>query len=116
MPNKLWPVTDGTKQITGYYFPCPGCGDGHAIAVSPHKNAHGASWQLSGTLERPTITPSIDDRWHPSDPARQSRVCHFLVTDGKIRFISDSTHPLSGQEAEMLDIDEHKRRFAKMES
>jgi hypothetical protein len=32
-------------------------------------------------------------------------VCHFNITDGKIEFLPNSTHELSGQIVDMLDMD-----------
>jgi hypothetical protein len=75
----------------GYKFQCPGCGDTHEVQTSNGR------WVFSGTLESPSIMPSILVEV-------DKKICHSLVTDGRIRFISDSTHQLSGKEVELNDI------------
>lgn len=37
-----------------------------AAAIHPQRNALGASWRLTGSLERPTMEPSVDATgvWH----------------------------------------------------
>lgn len=94
--------------------------DGHVVFWCPGCNcAHGpnSSWNFNGDLERPTFRPSIlvssghyspgrsnGSCWctynaeHPDEPAPfKCTVCHSFVTDGKIQFLSDSTHALAGQ-------------------
>lgn len=73
-----------------YAFHCPGCECGHRIPVSgPH------AWQWNGSEERPTFMPSILVNQGSANPTQP--VCHSWVKDGKIMFLTDSTHKLSGQ-------------------
>lgn len=70
---------------------------------------HGPRWTWDGPPERPTFRPSIRvvyEHWVPPfiygepPPAAQTKVietCHSFITDGKIEFLSDSTHALAGK-------------------
>ena len=93
-------------------FRCPGCGMVHTIVVSGP-----TAWQWNGSVESPTLYPSVlarsghfapgrqsDRCWcdynrdHPNDPAPfKCGVCHSFVTDGRIQFLNDCTHALKGQ-------------------
>ena len=72
-----------------YLFHCPGCGVDHVISSKIH--------QVSDDLNNPTITPSIGYFNYPP-------ICHSFVVDGKIKFLSDSTHKLSGQTVELPEL------------
>jgi len=72
-----------------YMFKCPGCGNVHGI--------NNKIWNFNDDLEKPTINPSIlrkDDRM----------TCHSFVTDGKIKFLNDSTHDLAGKKVDLLPV------------
>ena len=97
---------DGQRVL----FRCPGCEDNHQISVG--------TWTWNGDLERPTFSPSVlvrGNQW-PKDefpeyykPAHakvkpgEDTVCHSFVTDGRIQFLSDSTHTLAGQTVDLPD-------------
>ena len=102
-------------------FHCPGCEEGHRIPVTGNHPV----WSWNGSLEAPTLKPSIlirsghfvpgakEDCWctynaaHPDAPAPfQCSVCHSFVTDGRIQFLQDSTHKLSGQTVDVPDWDD----------
>lgn len=82
-------------------FWCPGCDEAHAITEGP--------WTWNGDLERPTFTPSVlvgGIQWDTSSGFHKPNhtaapgepiVCHSFVTDGRIQFLTDSTHALAGQ-------------------
>lgn len=44
-----------------------------AASIFPQRNEIGATWRLSGTLEKPTLKPSVDAKG----------VWHGFVTDGE---------------------------------
>lgn len=77
-------------------FWCPGCGQPHSISIDPANarqmgDGSKPSWTYNGNDDAPTFTPSVNyPEW-----------CHFWVTDGKIQFLSDSVHELSGQTVEL---------------
>jgi hypothetical protein len=83
-------------------FHCPGCKYGHAVAVNgrtmPDSEGRPVSWTWNGNYEKPTFTPSLlinknGDGGYPR--------CHLLVTDGRLNFLTDSTHQLAGKMVEM---------------
>jgi Family of unknown function (DUF6527) len=90
------------------WFWCPGCQTNHAVTVD---GSRGWSWNRS--CEAPTITPSIAVTY-PANPDadeafaewRKERRCHSFVTDGRIQFLSDSTHALAGQTVDLPEWQE----------
>lgn len=100
-------------------FWCPGCDCTHQIRIN---DGSGAGWSYNGNAEAPTFSPSIlatSYEWHPpvtgenmaefkAKPWPQEKintVCHSFVRDGRIEFLSDCTHALSGQTVYMPDFD-----------
>lgn len=86
-----------------YVFHCPGCEYGHHAAVNGNKFENGAGWQWNGSLDAPTLMPSllINKEAHPPSPR-----CHSFIKDGKIQFLADCTHKLAGQTVEIPDWDD----------
>lgn len=87
-------------------FKCPGCDTLHSIDTNgPIK------WGWNGSLERPTITPSVLC-WlvHNADEDEEerkyvdSRRCHSFVTDGRIQFLPDCGHALAGQTVDLPEM------------
>lgn len=92
---------------------CPGCEDNHQV--------HVGRWSWNGDLERVTLSPSLlvgGVQWdtekyldfqtartrrdrHPDVPVGGRIVCHSFVVDGRIQFLGDSTHVLSGQTVDL---------------
>lgn len=85
-----------------------------------------ASWGWNGSLEKPTLTPSIlvrsghyashwkdgDPCWcrykieHPNEETDfECVICHSFVTDGQIQFLNDSTHHLAGQTVPLTPLE-----------
>ncbi len=105
---------------TGYAFFCPGCEESHVVYTN-HSNGH--NWSFNGNVDKPTFQPSVlvtsghyvdgfkgEKCWctyyaeHPDEPVDfQCFRCHSFVTDGRIQFLSDSTHKLSGQTVDLPD-------------
>ena len=83
-------------------FECPGCGCSHGIPVRSGSGETG--WVWNNSMDKPTFSPSINVSMVPTDPARDTKICHSFVTDGKIRFLPDTTHRYSGQEVELPEI------------
>jgi hypothetical protein len=79
-------------------FVCPGCKRDHVIPVKNHPNA----WEFNGDYNRPSLRPSILSNSGRADP--DSHICHSFVTDGKIQFLSDSTHELAGMTVELPEM------------
>lgn len=98
-------------------FWCPGCECAHAISIAP------GGWGFNGNYENPTFTPSVMvtgghymtewaeqmrkdpnrdcyctfNKKHPELASLKCFRCHSFVTDGRIQFLADSTHHLSGK-------------------
>ena len=97
----------------GISFRCPGCGDTHAVPTTGPK-----AWGYNGSLERPTLTPSVlvrsghyaphwkqgDGCWCGKDYGFSCYVCHSFVTDGRIQFLGDCTHALAGQTVDLPEV------------
>lgn len=95
------------------------CPAGHTHYINTkEKNSSGAIWTFNGNYEKPTFTPSINEKtgkyasgcelsgteeWL-EELEKSSYICHFIVTDGKITFCGDCTHSFKGQTLDLLDI------------
>jgi hypothetical protein len=88
-------MQEGERWIA---FHCPGCDGGHSIPVTGSR-----AWQWNGSLETPTLKPSILVNRGSSNPTVP--VCHSFVTDGRIQFLGDCTHRLAGQTVDLPDWD-----------
>ena len=92
----------------GVSFFCPGCTSAHTILTSA------GGWGFNGDAERPTFSPSVLVT-HEAVPEagddfkewRTARACHSFVADGRIQFLTDSTHALAGQTVDLADFPEH---------
>lgn len=91
---------DPTERLVE--FRCP-CGWTHIMNLDPALGR--PCWTFNGDVERPTITPSIN-AWGEFGPDGDRRVkrCHSWVTDGRIQFLDDCTHPLAGQTVDLPQI------------
>lgn len=95
--------TYDTGALHGYSFVCPGCKREHVIPTEGPK-----AWGFNGNVDAPTFTPSI--HVHPARSVDDDGTvfemprCHSFVTDGRIQFLSDSTHALAGQTVELSDV------------
>lgn len=95
-------------------FMCPGCDDSHTVPVPPHPLA----WQWNGSVEKPTLLPSLlvrsghyapswkpgDECWCGKDYPFSCYLCHSFITDGQIQFLNDCTHKLAGQTVDLAEI------------
>lgn len=108
----------------GLMFWCPGCDGAHKVTVG---NGPGPRWGYNGDPEKPTFTPSILIRsghyvpghegdecycnWDKKDQKDfvdlRCSVCHSFVTDGRIQFLGDCTHPLAGQTVDLPPFADH---------
>lgn len=106
MGKKVCTQIDNDSKIIGYGFECPGCKSWHVLSLKPAK----PGWTFSGTVENPTLSPSILQKTNdPSAKTYQknamSSVCHSFVENGKIRFLDDCTHELKGKTVDLPDIE-----------
>ncbi len=101
MNNKL---LSGNREGI-YLFHCPGCEYSHWFSTSgftPSQREEdtepkGPKWTWNNDKVKPTVRASI--------LVRGQYTCHSFITDGKIKFLPDSTHKLSGQTIDLPDID-----------
>jgi len=71
-------------KYLSYY--CPGCNLYHNIPFTGNKK-----WEYNNNIESPTLTPSILASYGDDE------ICHHFLRSGKIEFLSDCTHKLSGK-------------------
>jgi hypothetical protein len=89
-------------------FQCPGCNCEHSVWTQ----GQGVPlWGWNGSLDKPTITPSILRHGPQRDAfgnytGGSEAVCHSFVIDGRIQFCDDSTHPLKGQTVELPEYED----------
>src|SRR6185369_10364774 len=86
---------------SGYALWCPGCEEMHVLP---------SSWKFNGNLESPSYTPSfkhegiqrifVNGKWtgewrRDTGGNTIPYVCHYVLTDGRLNFCGDCTHPLA---------------------
>lgn len=87
----------GVGNPPTHVFKCPGCGYAHGLwidRISPKGTQH----TLRGTLDNPTILPSIEIK------IGDKIMCHSLIANGNIKFYENSKHKLVNQEVELPNI------------
>lgn len=87
--GKLKETTFPTGEVW-WAFHCPGCKRGHTIT-----NA----WEFDGNYDAPTFNPSVLTWGSPWDAFR----CHSFIKAGRIEYLSDCTHELTGQTVDLPD-------------
>lgn len=65
---------------------------------SVNSNPDGPRWTYNGDPIKPTFQPSIKVTY---ETPGATRICHSFVTDGRIQFLTDSTHALAGQTVDL---------------
>lgn len=76
-----------------WWHKCPACEREHPL---PDKG-----WELSGTRDKPTFTPSFRQI-----AVHEGKDCHYNITDGQIVWHADSWHGRKGSEP-MVYYDTH---------
>lgn len=94
-----------TAKNNSYWHYCPGCKSLHQIVARPAKQENGASWEFNQNLEKPTFSPSVNCSW--GTKAR----CHYFLTEGILKFCTDSTHEFAGKEVPLPDIPAEEQAF-----
>lgn len=80
------------RSKTAYHWHCPACDEMHPLPDD---------WEFDGNLDSPTFKPSFRHDWSGS---RRQKICHYIVTAGRVAYCSDSTHALAGQTIDMPDL------------
>lgn len=104
MKSMLREVNDHGVHYQALLFICPGCesdekhhGTGlHMLPVNSIIKT--PSWDWDGNLEVPTLSPSI------LTGKGTGFICHSFLKAGVFQFLTDSTHPLSGQVVPIPDL------------
>ena len=93
------PVRDpAARTEQTFSFKCPGCHRWHTLRIGP-----GEPWEWSGSLESPSFWPSFKQNG-------DNFCCHFMVTNGRLLFCQDCTHPLRGQDIPLPAL--HREQYA----
>lgn len=95
---KILPIESEGKR-TGYLFMCPACSCGHKFCTSDAYSEGWPIWQLTGTIDNPTIRASILIN------SANGIICHSFITNGKLEYCGDCTHKLAGQTVELPNIE-----------
>lgn len=91
-------VVDNRK---GYFiFNCLGCKCDHFVNTNPE---FGTCWEWNGSLEKPTVSPSIlvGANLAILDGSYKVKRCHSFIRDGKIQYLNDCDHELAGKTIEL---------------
>ena len=97
-PAQVASVRTSMSHGTRLLLWCPGCTDLHQIYyVGADGVVPQVCWDFDGNLACPTISPSLRVGWTNLVTGEQ-HVCHSFITAGQWVFLSDSTHPLAGQD------------------
>lgn len=82
---------------------CPACKMLLTLPIHKTENAQqdGPGWAWNGSLESPTLTPSILTVGGPVD--KRTR-CHAYITDGNWVFLDDCTHEYAGKTVPMVQL------------
>lgn len=100
------PMSIMRRRAGTVYWWCPGCDLVHSVPVEGENG-----WGFNGTLESPTLTPSVlvngirgisTPEWDRANPR-----CHSFVRDGWIQFLADCEHPLADQTVPMGPLPAH---------
>lgn len=86
-------------------FFCPGCRCSHAVNVKLKNQAQGPLWSWNGSLEKPTLSPSILVTYGRDPRPDRPQTCHSFVSEGRIQFLTDCQHALAGQTVVLQPID-----------
>jgi hypothetical protein len=61
------------------------------------------AWTWNGKTDFPTLMPSIRTQ---IDKPSGLIICHSWVKNGKVQFLSDSTHKNAGKTLDLLEVDD----------
>jgi hypothetical protein len=102
--SKIYKNTDKDPLSPDYFFVCPGCNEWHGIWTTKI-NRQNAIWYFNGDFEKPTVIPSLNIKIDFTDHNTKTRICHSIITDGKIEYLTNCTHFLVGQTVEIPEFE-----------
>jgi hypothetical protein len=91
---------DGLEHIQWH---CPATGDWFLVVVKGYPGYKMAVWKWNGSLDKPTLEPSVLRRTFQQDGVTVRSVNHFFMKEGAIAFRKDSTHDRKGQTVPMAE-------------
>lgn len=98
--ERIFPAETPPRTVAHW---CPACKRLHDFAVDgPFSN--GARWSWDGDREVPTFGPSMVIRTGPMPRTGVVEVCHYFLRAGRIQYLADSTHGMSGTTVDLPDI------------
>lgn len=89
-------VQDGGIEYKAIMVVCPGCQEegGSGLHMLPIASAgNKPSWTFTGSIQAPTLEPSILTRTGPD----KNFVCHSYLRNGVWEFLGDCTHSMKGK-------------------
>ncbi|TGK36234.1 DUF6527 family protein [Leptospira andrefontaineae] len=81
-----------------YMFFCPGCKIPHTVIIGINR------WETSGSLETPTIRPSVRTYFPAHEDIPEETTCHLFVKEGRLEFLQDCQHSLAGKTVDMVEF------------
>lgn len=90
------------REYKALMFACPGCAEsgGDGVHMLPVAGDAQPGWDWDGSLEAPTLSPSILTTSHDGQ-------CHSFLRAGVFEFLTDSTHSLAGQHVPMPPLPDY---------
>lgn len=95
------------RTIQYFNFYCPACKRLHTVSDA-------GGWNVTGDLNRPTITPSVLNRTpyltkeivdgEIIEKMEYKDICHLTLTDGMIDYCPDCEHEMAGKTIELPDL------------
>jgi hypothetical protein len=102
-------------KTVAYYIWCQGCKCAHCFPVTLEYYSYRMKgrtgklpiWTFSGTLEKPTFSPSLRHYYNKPPNGEEITTCHIIVTNGQIQFCADCPFELKGQTLDLETIPAH---------
>ena len=103
--DKVIPVSPSLDS-PDWLFYCEGCDEHHGVWTTKPIIVDGKPniWTFNGDKENPTFRPSIHIKRQRTGSQEKETICHSIVTDGKIQYLSDCKHDLKGQTINLLHL------------
>lgn len=94
-------ATLGPPHLVSWH--CPGCNEPHYVPTTGPK-----AWGFNGSMERPTLTPSVlvypGHRLNEAGERVATPRCHVFIRDGQIQFLGDCEHALANQTVDVPEV------------
>jgi hypothetical protein len=78
------------------YYWCEGCKECHGVPSQ--------RWNWNGSLDRPTLSPSVRHYVTYTVGGAERTVCHYFIREGMIEYCGDCSHELKGQTRPLCEI------------